>query len=101
MVLLQALVLNLQRKFKLPCPYETAYFTIHPSYSLIKYIEPMPLDADGQPINDPSRATAKELSELAETLSDTQVNTFVRLHPCMGQCLYLYLGRYCCLQMLC
>lgn len=43
-----------------------------PTSSLIKYIEPVPLDADGQPINDPSRASAKELSELAETLADTQ-----------------------------
>ncbi|KAF5839809.1 GNAT acetyltransferase 2-domain-containing protein [Dunaliella salina] len=52
--------------------HEGAPCSLASGYSLIKYIEPVPLDADGQPINDPSRASAKELSELAETLSDTQ-----------------------------
>ncbi len=52
--------------------------------SLIKFIEPVPLDEDGQPLHDPSRATAKELSELVETLADTQVGKCVRVHACPG-----------------
>lgn len=44
-----------------------------PTSSLIKYVEPVPLGEDGQPLDDPCRTAAAELAELAEALADTQV----------------------------
>ncbi len=44
--------------------------------SLIRYIEPVPTNADGHPLTDPGAAAQKELRELSEQLADTQVSTF-------------------------
>lgn len=43
-----------------------------PSSTLIQYIEPIPLQPDGTPVDDPSRSSQQELRELAESLADTQ-----------------------------
>ncbi|GAX72715.1 hypothetical protein CEUSTIGMA_g171.t1 [Chlamydomonas eustigma] len=43
-----------------------------PTSSLIKYIEPVPLNPDGTPVNDPSRVPQTELKELTESLADTE-----------------------------
>eukprot|EP00877_Chromochloris_zofingiensis_P001222 jgi/Chrzof1/110/Cz01g03250.t1 len=45
---------------------------ILPTSSLIRFIEPVPLNADGTPENDPSAVSRAELSELIDSLSDTQ-----------------------------
>lgn len=44
-----------------------------PTSSLVRYIEPVPLNEDGQPVDDPGRASRGELKDLAASLSDTQV----------------------------
>jgi hypothetical protein len=44
-----------------------------PTSSLVASIEPVPLDSDGLPLDDPSRASAAELKDLAASLADTQV----------------------------
>jgi hypothetical protein len=68
-------------------PFPSAFIFPHSSahifFSLIKYIEPIPLDEDGQPLDDPSRASAKELRELVETLSDTQVRPWYASAVCL------------------
>ena len=38
-----------------------------------RYIEPVQLNADGTPSNDPGAATRAELRDLVESLADTQV----------------------------
>eukprot|EP00798_Chlamydomonas_sp_ICE-L_P008257 gene8257-1526_t len=43
-----------------------------PTSSLIKNIEPVPMNLDGTVVDDPSRAAQLELKELAESLTDTQ-----------------------------
>lgn len=40
--------------------------------SLVRFIEPVALNADGAPANDPSAAAKGELRELSDSLQDTQ-----------------------------
>lgn len=54
-----------------------------PTSSLVKYIEPVPLNPDGTPVNDPGHAAQTELKELTTSLADTQVGGGEVLACCM------------------
>ncbi|GIL51445.1 hypothetical protein Vafri_7426 [Volvox africanus] len=43
-----------------------------PTSSLIRFIEPLPTNPDGTPVDDPGRAARAELAELTGSLADTQ-----------------------------
>ncbi len=53
---------------------------------LIRYIEPVPTDEHGVPLNDPSQASVKELKDLGDMLSDTQVRGHASRHTGEGTC---------------